>query len=137
MSEKRGAPRCPFCGALMQPKQELYGLESYGFNENDAIYWYECCNWKCGAHSPLRETAEEAYAVAVKLTQDWVSVADKLPESEMYVLGFNEKEQHEYYNLRFYPDAQEFCDDMYPGKPVSITHWMPYPDAPKEDEKDE
>lgn len=69
MSERKNLPRCPWCGALMQPKKELYGVESYGFNENDATYWYECNNWKCGTHSPLRETAEEAYKAAVALRE--------------------------------------------------------------------
>lgn len=122
--EKR-LPRCPWCGALMQPC------------ENNTVYWYSCRNQACGAGSPARKTAEEAYTVAVKLTGNWVSVADELPESEMYVLGFDEKKQCDYPYLRFCPDTQEFCDDMYPGKPVKITHWMPYPDEPKEDEEDE
>lgn len=69
MSDEKRPVICPWCGALMQPKKELYGVESYGFNENDATYWYECNNWKCGTHSPLRETAEEAYKAAVALRE--------------------------------------------------------------------
>lgn len=32
---------------------------------------------------------------------------------------------------------KEFLDETYDYKPVSITHWMPYPEAPKEESDNE
>ena len=57
----------------------------------------------------------------------------------MYVIGFSTKGDGDGYypSLYFYPDEKEFYDGMYNGKPVKITHWMPYPEVPEEDEEDE
>ena len=134
--ENNPAPRCPYCGSKMRHKQSLVCLTE-DIDVMVMLHWYECTNEECESKSPERNTAERAYEAAVQAVSKWQLVSETLPSHEMYVLGFDEKKECDYPYLCFYPDTQEFHDEMYPGKPVSITHWMPYPDAPKEDEEDE
>ena len=118
---------CPFCGErkieLDKPDLLFYG-------------WFcQCPNCKATiAYNGTRESAIEKWN---HRAPEWFPVDKVLPPKEMHVLGFDKKRQRNYTNLYFYPDTQEFRDDMYPGKPVSITHWMAYPDAPKEEQGDE
>lgn len=138
MINNKKAPRCPYCGAKMQHQRSLVCRR--GEEDVDVmvmLHWYECTNAECESESPARNTAERAYEVAMQAVSRWQLVAETLPSHEMHVLGFDEKKQCDYPYLRFCPDTQEFCDEMYPGKPVSITHWMAYPDAPKEEQGDE
>lgn len=103
MSDEKRPVICPWCGAEMQPKKELYGVESYGLNENDATYWYECDNWKCGTHSPLRETAEEAYKAAVALREEKNRVLT-LEELQAYTGYAWYEGDHKWYHSSFdYP----------------------------------
>nr|DAG44836.1 MAG TPA: Protein of unknown function (DUF551) [Caudoviricetes sp.] len=128
MPDNKKAPRCPYCDSKMRHKQGLVCR---------TLHWYECTNAACESESPARNTAERAYEAAMQAVSKWQLVSETLPSHEMYVLGFDEKKECDYPYLCFYPDTQEFCDEMYPGKPVNITHWMPYPEAPKEDYDDE
>lgn len=66
MSKLKRPPRCPWCGTAMQ---QVYFLNPYGFKKYEERYLYRCRNWKCGADSPSRETAEEAYKAAVALRE--------------------------------------------------------------------
>ena len=118
---------CPFCG---ERKIELAEPDYY-FGS-----WFCECT-ACRQAKAAGKTLEKAIKKWNRRAPGWVSVDKALPSKEMYVLGFDKKRQRNYTNLYFYPDTQEFRDDMYPGKPVSITHWMAYPDAPKEEQGDE
>lgn len=80
----------------------------------------------------LREAAE-----LLKSVPGWVSVDKVLPLNRMDVIGFDVESRLTYPLLYFCPDTKEFLDEMYDNKPVKITHWMPYPESPKEDEEDE
>lgn len=72
------------------------------------------------------------------LEKGWNSymTCDKCGSSSPFIQGCKTKE-----------DAIETClnvaakrwrqPSILDSKPVEITHWMPYPDAPKEDEDDE
>ena len=80
----------------------------------------------------LREAAE-----LLKSVPGWVSVDKALPAEGMHVIGFDIESRWDYPSLYFRPDTKEFLDEMYDNKPVKITHWMPCPESPKEEEKDE
>lgn len=118
---------CPFCGS-----EAAYRHYASGDLDAFAYYCPKCLRVQQMAKTPLR--AAEKWN---RRAPEWFSVDKVLPSKGMYVLGFDEKEHCNYNNLYFHPDTQEFCDEMYFGKPVSITHWMAYPDAPKEDCDDE
>nr|DAH68306.1 MAG TPA: Protein of unknown function (DUF551) [Caudoviricetes sp.] len=126
---------CPFCGN----NPDVYKPS------NMAIYIgmpYFAGDWICMClHCHQTVVGGKKYSDVVekwnRRAPGWVSVDKALPSKEMYVLGFDKEGKHHYSNLYFCPETQEFRDEMYPGSPVSITHWMPYPEAPKEDEEDE
>lgn len=118
---------CPFCG---KRKIELVDPD-YFFGS-----WFCECT-ACRQAIAAGKTMEKAIKKWNRRAPGWVSVDKALPSKEMYVLGFDKEGKHHHSNLYFYPETQEFRDKMYPGKPVSITHWMPYPEAPEEDEEDE
>lgn len=118
---------CPFCGGR---KIELVEPD-YFFGS-----WFCECT-ACREAIAAGKTLGKAIKKWNRRAPGWVSVDKALPSKEMYVLGFDKEGKHHYSNLYFCPETQEFRDEMYPGSPVSITHWMPYPDAPKEDEEDE
>lgn len=59
---------CPYCGAKMLLKNEIFNLQAT--NGNRARYWYRCRNEGCECDSPTRETAEEAYKAAMKRRQE-------------------------------------------------------------------
>lgn len=80
----------------------------------------------------LREAAE-----LLKSVPEWFSVGKVLPLNRKHVIGFDVESRLNYPSLYFCPDAKEFLDEMYDNKPVKITHWMPCPEAPKEDADDE
>lgn len=135
--ELNALKRCPFCGR----KARTYCVPEQEYRDGEkvvAVYpkvFGICCI--CKQASVKAATAEKAAEKWNRRAPEWVSVDKVLPPKEMHVLGFDKKRQRNYTNLYFYPDTQEFRDDMYPGKPVSITHWMAYPDAPKEEQGDE
>ena len=76
---------------------------------------------------------------SIELVREWISVEDRLPEEGEYVLcvlkGFNYGGKIQV--CKFVP-ADKFKDKPYfehfrNGFP-SVTHWMPLPEPPKEDE---
>lgn len=119
---------CPWCGAEMRPTS----LTEYG-SSKPAWYFYECGRDSCDCTSPMRETKDAAYVAATRCVQSWKTAERVLPLEEMYVIGYNAKKMSFYPSLRYDPDKYEFYDEMYNDKPVRITHWMPFPDAPKEE----
>jgi hypothetical protein len=131
-NEKKQAPRCPWCGAEMQH----ITLELAYRSDKPLYHFYECGRASCRCTSPERLTEEAAYKAATKRASRWISVEDALPAEKMHVIGFDIESRWNYPLLYFCPDTKEFLDEAYYYKPVSITHWMPYPEAPKEDEDD-
>lgn len=128
---------CPFCGRKAQtfctPEREYRDGEKV-VGVSPKVFNVYCMCMQANVKAPTAEKAAEKWN---RRAPGWVSVDKALPSKEMYVLGFDKEGKHHYSNLYFCPETQEFRDEMYPGSPVSITHWMPYPDAPKEDEEDE
>lgn len=68
MSDEKFPVFCPYCGAKMLLKNEIFNLQAT--DGNRARYWYRCRNEGCECDSPTRETAEEAYKAAVKRDEE-------------------------------------------------------------------
>ena len=69
---------------------------------------------------------------------EWISVEEKLPDTDDNVLVIC---NGEYKNIRFInaydlaaydSDEDEWILDSYPEAVVTVTHWMPLPQPPKE-----
>lgn len=118
---------CPFCGGR---KIELVEPE-YFFGS-----WFCECT-ACRQAIATGKTAAEASEKWNRRAPEWFSVDKVLPLNRTHVIGFDIESGWNYPSLYFRPDTKEFLYETYDYKPVSITHWMPYPDAPKEDEEDE
>lgn len=124
--EKIKLKPCPFCGE----KPKLYDVPEHG-------YQIALCECSCGSAFAGGKTTEEAAKNWNRRAPEWVSVDKVLPLNRMHVIGFDTESRWNYPSLYFCPDTKEFLDEMYDNKPVKITHWMLYPEAPKEDEGDE
>lgn len=117
---------CPFCGE----KPKLYDVPENG-------YQIALCECSCGSAFAGGKTTEEAAKNWNRRAPGWFSVDKVLPLNRKRVIGFDIESGWNYPSLYFCPDTKKFLDETYDNKPVSITHWMPYPEAPKEDEEDE
>lgn len=115
---------CPFCGGR---KIELVEPE-YFFGS-----WFCECT-ACRQAIAAGETLEKAMKKWNRRAPEWFSVDNVLPLNRTYVIGFDIESGWNYPSLYFRPDTKEFLDETYDYKPVSITHWMPFPEAPWEDE---
>jgi hypothetical protein len=128
---------CPFCGE----KPKLYEIPPHThqiatFMPDFAGEWICECDI-CGQAITAGKTAEEATEKWNRRALEWFSVDKVLPLNRTHVIGFDIESGWNYPSLCFYPDTKEFLDEAYYYKPVSITHWMPYPDAPKEERDNE
>lgn len=68
MSDEKFPVFCPYCGAKMLLKNEIFNLQAT--DGNRARYWYRCRNEGCECDSPTRKTAEEAYKAAMRRWQE-------------------------------------------------------------------
>lgn len=118
---------CPFCG---ERKIEL-AEPDYFFGS-----WFCECT-ACRQAIAAGETLEKAMKKWNIRAPGWFSVDKVLPLNRTHVIGFDIESGWNYPSLYFCPDTKEFLDETYDDKPVSITHWMPYPEAPEEDADDE
>ena len=122
------APRGPGCGKEM----ELMELE-----RNTWRYSCEDCGWRSPAvHGPGKEGKDVAYAKAMKRYAEnpWISVRDELPKEEgKYIVC---TERGSVYCTRFYKGGG--CEGIFKTDTnTHITYWMPLPEPPKEDIKNE
>lgn len=126
---------CPFCGRSpdVYKAPETMILMGMPYFAGDWICLCLHCNQSAVGGKKHSDVMEKWNRRAPK----WFSVDKVLPLNRTHVIGFDIESRWNYPSLRFYPGKQEFCDEMYPGKPVKITHWMLYPDAPKEESDNE
>lgn len=75
------------------------------------------------------------------MTTDWISVKDRLPEPDENVFVYATKWETKGYVVGItrryrYTDGREVWVEPFPGFELvyHITHWMPLPKPPKEDE---
>lgn len=63
-----------------------------------------------------------------KKKKQWIPVTERLPEKDGIYLTFNKKKQYEFHTF-------QVEKRMWPAiwAADGVTHWMPLPDAPKED----
>lgn len=126
---------CPFCGRSPDVYQAPNMMILMGMP-------YFAGEWICLClHCQMSAVGGKKYSDVVqkwnRRAPGWVSVDKVLPLNRTHVIGFDIESGWNYPSLCFCPDTKEFLDETYDYKPVSITHWMPYPEAPKEDEEDE
>ena len=120
--------KCPFCGEVP---------EDY---DNGMAYWVKCTNKIC----PNCATEFSAYhfdewqfrpiedALQARIPQ-WISVKDRLPEDEeMKLIATWHKNVMKiaYYNQ----EIKSWVSNGYELWDVTVTHWMPIPEPPKENE---
>lgn len=95
----------------------------------------------------LQEMVASEPTVDVEPTQKWISVKDRLPEVDTNVVVYAEGKNDPIYRIvitsmsdknifdprikrePYWREPWQFFDTMY-----EITHWMPMPEPPKEDE---
>lgn len=111
---------CPFCGG----RAEIYSIN---FNLAKGIYYGIGCV-TCFIKIYECPTAEEAFDLWNIRVSPWISVKDRLPEEDNYVLWKYES------GFVFYEDlthdmAQDDVDRFLKGNTISgpITHWMEIP----------
>lgn len=111
---------CKFCGADCS---DCFGDGTKQSTDPDVKYWVYC--WKCGATGPDKHTIEEAIAAWNK--RGWISVEDRLPEYDTFVLvHWSDGNQSVFH---FWAIKWEDIS-RYGG--ADITHWMPLPDPPED-----
>lgn len=135
--EKIKLKPCPFCGRKAQtfctPERE------YRDGEKLVAVYPKVFNAYCicGQAEAKAATAEKASEKWNRRAPEWFSVDKVLPLNRTHVIGFDIESGWNYPSLYFRPDTKEFLYETYDYKPVSITHWMPYPEAPKEESDNE
>ena len=111
---------------------------------------------QCGINKDSKYTENLAsYLIANGVTvQEWISVEDRLPEPEQYVIlcareietyGKHHEKKKIYRNIYMgYFDGDEwltsYChgceyifrmNEKYPNETIEVTHWMPMPELPE------
>lgn len=128
---------CPFCGrkakTYCSPEWECRDGEKV-IGVLSKVFSVFCV---CTQADVQAATAEEAAEKWNRRAPGWFSADKVLPLNRTHVIGFDIESGWNYPSLCFCPDTKEFLDETYDYKPVSITHWMPYPDAPKEESDNE
>ena len=96
-------------------KGDMMGLWCYSLNGEDALRW---------AHEYAAKPVAER-----EVSEEWISVKDRLPERNQNVLIAREKPFHTYLLTAFQRDGvfHSNQDAIMLGK---VTHWMPLPKPP-------
>ena len=122
---------CPFCGG----KAIISERYCPGISNNH--YWVECIDKHrcCEQHNEYRTKARAIEAWNRRKTMtNWISVNDKLPEEYEDVLVYvkNGNINRTWYDGHGFRNATSKRTTWY--RPESVTHWMPLPESPKEEE---
>lgn len=89
-------------------------------------------NWWCMDYL-FREAADAIEELTDTNVGKWIPVTERLPEEYTRVIGFmawKAMTAIEYQNGKWYS-----IDHLEPLPDEAITHWMPLPEPPKEEEK--
>lgn len=60
---------------------------------------------------------------------EWISVKDRLPEEDEFVLAYNAESGD--MDMAWYNGEAWVLVDLYESEYLHPTHWMPLPDAPE------
>ena len=119
---------CPFCGGVAKLKAPGY--------EHYSPCWVKCT--QCGAEGPTKSSEEDAEKGWNERAQEdkWISVKDRLPVRPPAVRGLLVRRQ--WYLVALESGAvltlsYEFDEDRWQGVGSPVTHWMPLPEGPEED----
>ena len=139
---KKVTPKCPWCGAEMR------------FDADSIHVWFKCDN--CLAASPK---AYRIWDTGLKTAENWAvneSIAlDRIQQLEAQVPKWisaktppkdwreNDKDKtlinYQVYSPDYGVDIGNWIETakmwVIMGLPAKVTHWMPLPEAPKEDAK--
>lgn len=66
---------------------------------------------------------------------EWISVKDKLPPHEEYILIYESYKEmtFEYYSLAYYDETKKKFFNASDASDETPTHWMPLPSSPNEE----
>ena len=103
----------------------------------------EYCDQFCW-NDPREEDAKDAFLVGYAAAQPkWISVKERLPEKNSLVVILHEDEMNLNYrkppvyfgkhNGQYWLETLDHSDVTWSGMCI-ITHWMPLPEPPKENE---
>ena len=65
-----------------------------------------------------------------KVVMEWISVKDKMPQPDKYVLGYCSYGEDNYEVVCWSSRYNEFHHGL--GYSMPVSHWMPLPEPPKE-----
>ena len=65
------------------------------------------------------------------MTQEWISVKDRLPEENLRALCFIQKDGIQILCFGKYGGRMTWQGDEYNYELNEVTHWMPLPEPPK------
>ena len=129
---------CPFCGNKAELFQRELFDSDHDYSKDDDNWDIRCASENCylcdGADCWLtKELAIEKWNKRSPITQDWISVEERLPEKYIEVWVYTGAYIHDgiwngdTWNWQDYPSSNK----------ESVTHWMPkqpLPSPPKESE---
>ena len=117
---------CPFCGGKAELKHPDYEYYSPS--------WFKCT--QCGAEGPTKASELEAQEAWNRRAQErfdkWISVKDDLPKEfgEPCIVYNGSSVQYGDY----YSNGEWYTPDCYESEEIrGVTHWMPLPEQPKEE----
>jgi Lar family restriction alleviation protein len=113
---------CPFCGC----KNILIYLESTAQEGSEKYYRANCARCTSFTLGRNEQEALMTWNTRVESSEQWISVKDRLPENDEYVLTYCECSTKSV-RSNWYSSSRKLWhegDD-------NITHWMPLPDPPR------
>ena len=96
----------------------------------DAIKWVKTLP---PASERCNQCACEGYRAGYQAAQQWISVKDRLPDRDQEVLGYEKPFISTCLFWRSRSFLMEHQWELSNGRNCNPTHWMPLPDAPKEE----
>lgn len=80
------------------------------------------------AQSAVRELRKKVAEQFSKMQNEWISVKDRLPEKHGWYLVF----KHRRFSIAEWTGDCWYNENDLPIDDIVITHWMPLPEPPKE-----
>lgn len=115
----------------MSKEKQIEGIANVIYDDPNAYdtYWRSHCE----------QLAETIYNAGYRKQSGWISVEERLPETEGDYLVWNKEQKRieirffhrlpPHYPVESHPEIREYFGNFADYK--IITHWMPLPEAPK------